>query len=136
MDDMIRYALLFVVAVSATWSFCTSVARAADVPCHDVFEITFTSKEEFDNPFWDPQVGAVFKSPDGRRFEVEGFYFGGNQWRIRFVPDEVGRWTYAALMKGRKLGEEQRGDFKCVKSDRHGFLRISRKNPYLSLIHI
>lgn len=45
------------------------------------------------NPFVDVQVSAHFQFRH-RTVEADGFYDGGGTYRIRFMPDEVGTWTY------------------------------------------
>ena len=101
------------------------------VPMYDLFEITFTSDGALDNPFHDVPVRAAFISPRGERIDVEGFYYGGKEWRVRFVPREHGRWQYEAEMTtpgGR--AKRQKGAFECKGVLRHGSLGISPKNPY------
>ena len=107
-----------------------SAAYGADVARFDVFEVTFTSEESFDNPFWDPSVSADFTSPGGQTIHVDGFYFGGKEWKVRFAPGREGRWTYVATMKGKGAAAEQKGEFNCVKSSKHGFVRVAKKNPF------
>ena len=111
-------------------TFLSRATFAADVPQFGVFELTFTSDEAFDNPFWDPVVSATFTSPKGKALKVEGFYFGGKEWKVRFVPGRQGKWTYAASMAGKARPQQKKGEFTCVKSPKHGFLRISKVNPY------
>ncbi|MFB3892963.1 MAG: DUF5060 domain-containing protein [Phycisphaerae bacterium] len=108
----------------------TMPADGKEVPKYGLFELTFSSKEKFHNPFWDAQVSAVFTSPTGKKIAVDGFYFGGDQWRIRFVPREEGRWTYTAVMKGGAAPVERAGAFTCKGSAGDGFLKLSKKNPY------
>ncbi len=102
-----------------------------EVKMYDVFELTFTSDAKLDNPFWDVEVTAEFTSPSGKRFQVEGFYYGGNQWRVRFVPGEKGSWRYSAKLSGKGVEDQTRAsEFECAGILRHGSLRISKKNPY------
>ena len=97
---------------------------------YEVFEVTLESGAKYGNPFTDAEVKARFVGPKGRAVEVTGFYYGANQWKVRFVPDRLGAWRYRARLKGRGRPVRASGSFRCVKSDRHGFVRISRKNPY------
>lgn len=46
------------------------------------------------NPYLDVQLGAHFRFRN-REVDAEGFYDGGGDYRIRFMPDEVGDWTYS-----------------------------------------
>jgi hypothetical protein len=46
------------------------------------------------DPVRDVVFNAVFDSPDGRVRSVGGFWDGGDLWRVRFMPDVPGRWSY------------------------------------------
>ncbi len=107
----------------------SSADNAQAVPKYGIFEVTLRSEREFDNPFWDAQAAAVFTSPSGKTHRVEGFYDGGNEWRVRFVPGEQGRWSYAATLKPGGPAK-QTGGFVCKGTSGRGFLRVSKRNPY------
>jgi len=101
------------------------------VPKYSVFEITFESDEDFDNPFWQPKVAAELVSPDGRSVGVEGYYHGGKQWRVRFAPDRHGLWRYKAKMTAPGgLALSRAGAFLCEGTEGDGPLRLSRRNPF------
>lgn len=108
----------------------TASTRPKVVPKYGIFEISFTSKEKRENPFWDVRVRAAFTSPSGRQIRVDGFYYGPDEWRVRFVPREHGRWTYAAVFGSGSGQMKKGGGFECKGVRRHGFLRISKHNPY------
>ena len=63
------------------------------------------------NPFLDYRLDVRFTSPGGRVWNVPGFYAGdgdaggsGAIWRVRFAPDETGRWSFrASFRKGRHV---------------------------------
>ncbi len=53
------------------------------------------------NPFLDYRLRVDFIAPSGRKYRVPGFFDGdgeggeaGSVWRVRFTPDEPGRWSY------------------------------------------
>lgn len=100
-----------------------------DVGRFKIFEVSMTTPHRFTNPFAEAQISAKFTSPSGRKVEVHGFYYGDGRWMVRFAPDELGTWSYQAQLIAR---EETRisGKLHCVPSDRQGFLRISKKNPF------
>ncbi len=71
--------------------------------------LTFTGPEASEtaepNPFTDYRLDARFRGPGGQEYVVPGFYAAdgdaaessaesGNKWRVRFVPDEPGRWEF------------------------------------------
>ena len=73
-------------------------ANPATLPRRTVGEWTLRSARAYAEPFTDVAVEAVFISPSGRVVAIPAFHDGadgeGQVWRVRFNPDEVGRWTY------------------------------------------
>jgi len=121
--------------LAAAWpaAAAAQATRPADVPRFGVFEVKLASARKFNNPFQDARAAAVFTSPAGKKTEVAGFHYGGNQWRVRFVPRERGAWKYAARLTAAKGGAklaEATGAFRCAGVVRHGFLKISKRNRY------
>lgn len=83
------------------------VAEAVDVPIYGRFETTIDyvavtgSGHTYSDPFYGIDLNATFVAPSGRRISWFGFFDGngstgqsGNVWRLRFMPDEVGGWSY------------------------------------------
>ena len=61
---------------------------------YEKYEIVLELTGTFQNPY-DPgevDLGAVFTSPSGAEWNINGFY-DGERWLIRFAPDEPGAWT-------------------------------------------
>lgn len=61
------------------------------------------------NPFLDYRLQVLFTGPRGQRYDVPGFFDGdgsgggsGNVWRVRFTPDEAGKWRYKAAFRAGK----------------------------------
>lgn len=113
---------------------CACLAQApAPEPAvgqYEVFEFPLTTNETFANPFTDARMTAEVQSPDGRQLTVPGFYHGGSTWMFRFAPDRVGRWSFQARLTAGKTTISRSGSFRAVASKRHGFVRISPRNPY------
>ena len=74
---------------------------AASVSCWSRLELTFTSSAEYGNPIQETALLAVFKSPSGQMHRVDGFWDGGAAWRVRFMPDELGPWTWQTEFSAR-----------------------------------
>jgi len=70
------------------------VQAPSKVPRWGLWEATMKSRHTYRNPFTEVSVTATFRSPSGRQIVVDGFYDGGNEWRVRFMPDEIGRWRW------------------------------------------
>lgn len=85
----------------------------------DRFETVIVHSNHYDNPFQDVELKAMFTSPSGREVRFGGFYDGdgdggqsGSTWRLRYMPDEVGRWEFRAFFSDGSPGAE--GAFDCV----------------------
>ena len=58
-------------------------------------ELSFASDKTYENALYDvKEFGAVFTSPTGRTKKLNGFWNGTTDWKIRFLPDEIGEWRY------------------------------------------
>jgi hypothetical protein len=77
------------------------------------------------NPFIDVEFSAVFKQGD-RTFEPEGFYDGNEVFKIRFMPDKEGIWTYKTKSNCGELNGRE-GQFECVPpaANNHGLVRVA-----------
>ncbi|MBR5006024.1 MAG: DUF4038 domain-containing protein [Clostridia bacterium] len=101
-------------------------------------DIVLTSEKEYENPYKDVDVDAVFTHESGESIHLYGFWNGGNEWRVRFAPTKTGVWTYlitcsdasnASLngVTGSLLAVENTG---TTDVDRHGFVKISENGRY------
>ncbi len=91
------------------------------------------------NPFVDVSITAEFKHNGGRSFELSGFYDGNGIYKLRFMPDEVGEWSYTTKSNRTELDGET-GRFTCIKPSEgnHGpiqvfkdyYLRYTDETPY------
>jgi hypothetical protein len=59
-----------------------------------IFELSIHSDREYNNPFTDVKLKARFKK-DGGKTTVQGFYDGDGVYKVRFMPDDEGEYTYA-----------------------------------------
>lgn len=104
-----------------------------------VFEADFKSSSSYGDPFRDVSLSCIFRSPTGREFVVDGFWNGGSTWCVRFMPDELGVWSYRTLCSN--SGDEglhnQTGFFESVPYEGenpiyiHGALKLSDNRRYL-----
>jgi hypothetical protein len=79
-------------------------------------ELAFTSDRDRDDPFWDVDLAVELTAPSGRSFAVDGFWDGGQIWRARVRPDEIGEWRWRSVASDRDdAGLHGRsGTFSCV----------------------
>ncbi|MCJ7736288.1 MAG: DUF5060 domain-containing protein [Anaerolineae bacterium] len=93
----------------------------------DIFEIALDGPDE-GNPFVDVQLSACFRHKN-RVVPVDGFYDGEGVFRVRFMPDTPGVWTYETRCNEAALNG-QGGEFTCVAAaeGNHGPVRV--RNTY------
>ena len=82
------------------------------------------------NPFTEIVLAAEFKKGN-RTFAPQGFYDGDGIYKIRFMPDEVGDWTYTTKSNNTDLNGKT-GTFTCIEptDGNHGPVHIY-KDYYL-----
>ena len=71
------------------------------VPQWDFFETSFEGPT-LRNPFVDATVDAVF-AYGNREVKMPAFHDGGNTWRVRFMPDTQGSWTFRTVSNVKQL---------------------------------
>lgn len=81
-----------------------------------------------ENPYRDAVLVGQFTAPSGMQRVVDGFFDGGDTWRLRFAPDEPGDWSYQLRGEGVQILE--RGQFRCTAALGHGPIGIHPANPY------
>jgi hypothetical protein len=72
--------------------FCLCLTAADSVERWGVFEVALNGPAA-GNPFVDVRLAAHFRYRN-RVVDADGFYDGAGVYRIRFMPDEIGEWTY------------------------------------------
>jgi len=72
------------------------------------------------NPFVDVQVSADFSNGAITK-TVSGFYDGNGIYKIRFMPQETGSWTYVTTSNVKSL-RNKKGKFECISNaaNNHG----------------
>ncbi|OVE76828.1 hypothetical protein BVX98_04620, partial [bacterium F11] len=66
------------------------------VPQWGRFEVVLHDDIPSGNPF-DVELWGEFTSPSGRTLKQLGFYAGDGTWKIYFMPDEDGDWSYTTF---------------------------------------
>jgi hypothetical protein len=76
------------------------------------------------NPYVDVQLRARFQYRD-RMVDVDGFYDGDGVYRVRFMPDEIGEWSYRTSSNAAELDGRQ-GRIACTApgAGNHGPVRV------------
>lgn len=104
---------------------------------YDVFEVQVTNANAYSNKFDFTiiELRATFTAPSGRTVTFFGFHDGdgaggqtGNIWKLRFMPDELGDWTYTFTWSDATPGGS--GSFGATDTGLRGSLRIAGDNPW------
>lgn len=79
------------------------------------------------NPYLDVEVDGVF-SHRSREIRVPGFYDGDGIYRIRFMPDEEGEWSFRTESPIPEL-DGKTGTISCIGTDagNHGPVRVHNR---------
>jgi hypothetical protein len=85
--------------------------RHQDAEQWGVFEASFGGPS-MGNPFVDVNFSARF-TLQNRTVNVPGFYDGAGVYRVRFMPDATGAWSYETVSNAESLAGKT-GSFQCV----------------------
>jgi hypothetical protein len=101
--------------------------QAESIEQYGILELSFKGPSA-GNPFTGVQFSAEFKYLN-KTFFTEGFYDGEGIYRVRFMPDQTGEWTYTTTSNVPDLNGKT-GRFTCrVASDgNHGPVKV--RNTY------
>lgn len=90
----------------------------------DFFELSLQAHTS-GNPFLDVSLNADFKLRDGQ-IHVTGFYDGDDLYKIRFMPNQEGIWSYVTHSNLPAL-DGQTGELICVPpgKNNHGPVRVA-----------
>jgi hypothetical protein len=103
------------------------------------FEHSFKSTVLYSNAVQDVSLRVVFKSPLGETNEVDAFWDGGRTWRVRFSPDQPGRWKFRTTCSDKDNSglHNESGEFICTAAmgqrrfEKHGPVRVARDQRHL-----
>jgi hypothetical protein len=109
--------------------FLNSVLTAQDekIEKWGIYEISLSGPAT-GNPFVGIELSAAFRNGD-KACEPEGFYDGDGIYKIRFMPDSIGTWTYKTKSNRDELNGKE-GQFECIAASgsNHGPVRV--RNQY------
>ena len=102
-----------------------SQASNSETPIWTKYEIQLNSEKVYDNALYNvKEFKATFTAPSGRTKTVNGFWDGGKNWKIRFLPDEIGNWkwkTFCSDSENTGLNNQE-GVFECVNNSANELL--------------
>ena len=97
-----------------------------EVPCGEMHEFEVRGPSHVENPFRDAALIGEFQSPSGKKVSVEGFCYGGDLWKLRFVPEEQGEGTY--LLRGEGASLFARGRLVATAPRGQASIRVHREH--------
>ena len=105
------------------------VDMAAEVEKWGLFEAALPGPKD-GNPFVDVTLDVDF-ALDNRRVPTPGFYDGDGVYRIRFMPDTEGEWTYRTRSNVNAL-DGLSGTFRCGPPAKgyHGPVRVRNRHHF------
>jgi hypothetical protein len=86
-------------------------SKGNPIPRWDHLEINLSGPSS-GNPYIDVTLSATFRHQN-RSLVVGGFYDGDGSYKIRFMPDEPGPWTWTTASNQAQLNGKS-GSFECV----------------------
>jgi hypothetical protein len=104
-----------------------------------IFELTFAQQADYGGQknFSDIDIQVTFNAPSGKNTTIGGFYYDTlanklSLWKARFVPQELGTWTYSYTFVHPPTGKKASGSgtFESISSAIPGFLRPNPLNPF------
>jgi hypothetical protein len=105
----------------------TAAVPTPTVPQWGRFESVVPTVFPYADPHRDVTLDVTYTRPDGTTVAFWGFHDGARGWKIRFMPDQLGTWRYAAVFSDGRAGAK--GTFKCIDGGRPGPLAIHAANP-------
>lgn len=138
---MMRQKLMYRGVIGLLAGILSLHARAAEpvtIGLYRVFEAAVENGKPYENRFADVELSVTYTAPSGKTWDFWGFYDGdgsgggdladGTVWKLRFMPDEPGPWSYAYRWSDGTPGGK--GQFVCVTEGAgKGVLRAYEKNP-------
>jgi len=109
-----------------------------DIGLYRTFEKSINNDTAYGNRFADVDLEVTYTAPSGRTIDFYGFFDGdgngggdagsGNVWKIRFMPDEVGQWSYTYSWSDGTPGGQDTFSVGTVGAGK-GILRAYGENP-------
>jgi hypothetical protein len=91
-------------------------------------EIVLRTSGQHANPYTGVSLSATFTGPT-KTVRVNGFWDGGELFKLRMLPTEVGVWQWRTTSSDPELNNLA-GSFVCQASPNRGYVRVSPSLPY------
>ncbi len=101
-------------------------AAHAEVPLWGQFETSITNAQSYSDPVRNVTLRAFITKPDNSEVAAFGFWDGGTVWKFRYMPDQLGQWSYT--LKFSDGSASAAGTFEVVPSQIPGRLTVLPDN--------
>lgn len=91
------------------------------------FEAQVSNDRVYADPYRDVTLTVEYTRPDGTSVSFWGFYDGGTTWKLRWMPDQTGVWSFRARFSDGSPGLD--GRFTCLPSSIPGIISVDEGNP-------
>ena len=127
--------LFIVFMVLSGFYSCQNKETIKKAPQWKEITLSLQAGQQYENPYTDVEVYAVFTHPEYGEIKRPAFWDGGNSWKIRFAsPVSEGRWTWETVCsntddkglhgrEGKVEATEYTGSNELI---RHGLLGMSK----------
>ena len=122
---MIRMVMTLSIALACL----IGVASAQPIEQWVVYEITLDGPAN-GNPFVEVILSAEFRNGDAV-FVPDGFYDGDGVYRVRFMPNALGTWTYTTRCNRPAL-DGKSSSFECVAPSSGNTVPCAWQTPFAS----
>ncbi len=121
---MMTAVVVPITAILGVVAALVMLARCASVEQWGIFEVRLEGPAE-GNPFTDVQFAATF-TQGGHTVQARGFYDGEGVYKVRFMPDRLGQWSYRTQSNSPQL-DGRSGAFDCglPSAGSHGPVRVA-----------
>lgn len=111
-----------------TTQFTTRNLMLTKVGRYEPYEVTLVASGlGTTNRYKNVSLKGVFTGPT-QTLEIEGFWDGGDIFKVRIAPTELGTWSYTVTSTVASLNAT--GSFQVVDSASRGFIRRNPERPY------
>jgi len=132
-------ALLYLLMLPLGLLAATESQPMPVVPKWGRFEQSFKSGIVYSNAVQDATLTVLFTSPLGETNLVYGFWDGDKTWRVRFAPNQPGRWTYKTTCSdtANQGLHDRTGELLCTGAagrtpfHEHGPVQVARDHRHL-----
>lgn len=129
--------LIFSAILSVALS-CSKPQPLTQIGLYRTFEQVIENNTAYNNKFTDVELKCTYISPSGKTTMFYGFFDGngngggdlksGNIWKMRFIPNEIGKWEYKWTWSDNTSGGESA--FICDSTNAgKGVLQAYQSNP-------